>query len=68
MVFPATFNFRNLDVDSWKYVFLWQVGNSLLPPSKSKYTGMFEAAEKQYTMIKARSVYSATWTVAVPKF
>lgn len=68
VTYPTTFNFHYLDVDSWQYVFLWQVGNSFLPHSKAKYTGMFEAEKKQYIMIKAHSVFSATWTVAAPKF
>lgn len=68
VAYPATFNFHNLDVDSWLYIFLWQVGNSLLPHSKAKHIGMFKAEKKQYIMIKAHSVFSATWTLAAPKF
>lgn len=65
---PATLNFHNLDVDSWHCIFLWQVGSSLLPHSKAKYIGMFEAEKKQYVMIETHSVFSATWTVAAAKF
>lgn len=65
---PAMLNFHNLDVDSWHCIFLWQVGSSLLPHSKAKYISMFEAEKKQYKVIKTQSFFSATWTVAAPKF